>query len=294
MLERPVLLPGIGVYRRSDEHLQVGLNPGLVIRNAPGLLSALRLIDGKRNRKELLEAMHDECPRVNAETLLKALRSARVLADHPPWDRVPEQHSLIAAALSRTTNAADILRKRGETVLTLYAGPRTGSTSTRLASLLRQSGCAVAVTRKPIDDAHLIVVTDGEPSRSLLYPQPGDSVTPISLLEGHVRWGPTMGIGGPCAGCFDAWITQRDDAWPTLMTQFGTASPIASGLSIPPAAQSLTLGHLCLDLCEFVDSGRSPLQGHIAITDAHGQLSRTPIPYQDACPCALTDAPQNI
>lgn len=263
MSSRPVLAPGIAVYRRPEQRLQIGLNPGIVVPDAPGLEKALRLIDGVTPQATLERAMR-EVTAVDPRELFEALRAAGVVID---------------ASSQTLTTPRTTIRLRCEGPVERFAA--------RLGGLLTDSGLTITDT----DPAHhVVLVSDGEPARGPLERLRLDQIphTTVSVLEGHVRWGPTIvDTTDPCWGCVDARFADHDQAWPALTTQFGRRTTTPAHQSVTPAHLQVALGHIAHDLTATVTSRSRPLTGRLAILRADLTLSHVATPNHPDCDCNL-------
>lgn len=263
MPARLALSPGTGVYRRSPHRLQVGLNPGLILDATPGLEDALRLIDGVRPVEDLHHEMAQVMDR-DPRPVVEALRSAGLVVEH-------------IARLGRTAPATVGLQAVGPIAeLTGHLERTLDEARIRLSS--------------PADCDHLVVITDGEPSRGLLERFQSDQVahTVVSALPGHLRWGPTISEPlDPCWGCVDAHFADVDPGWPALTTQFGlrTSTPAVQGLS--PAHLHTAVGHIAHELVTIATTSKRPMTGRMTILRADLSQTTIPLPRHPECGCSL-------
>src|SRR5690606_20638348 len=99
MQQRLVVRPGTSVLRRDAAHLQIGLDPAVVIADQPGLWDALHLIDGTRPRGRLEKAVARRL-RESATELLDDLLAAGAVVDGAVWDLEDARLRPIAASLA--------------------------------------------------------------------------------------------------------------------------------------------------------------------------------------------------
>lgn len=261
MVSRPALAPGVAIYRRSDARLQIGLNPAIVVDEVPGLEAALALLDGINPRARIEHAL-DRVLDTDPAGFLDGLISARVVldtADPPPTG--PFTVDLVAD------------------------GPCTAAAG-ELTGLLGDSGIVV-VTGEAAD--HVVVLTDGEPSRGLLDRLRIErrAHTVFSFLEHHIRWGPTITEPhDPCWGCVDAHLADRDPAWPALTTQFGRPSLTPALHSVTAAHRQIALGCFAHDLA-LGAAGRWRLVGRLSVLRDDFTVHQVNVPSHPECGCAL-------
>lgn len=267
MPARPMLAPGTAIYRRSGARLQIGLDPGLVIPDAPGLEEVLRRMDGITTRHQLEQAISrvsDTDPR----QLLALLASAGLLSTDATTPAGTPRTSLSIRTCGPITRFADTL-----------------------AALLTESGITVGSDE---ERQHVVLVSDGEPDRGTLERLRLDRTahTAVSVLATHVRWGPAIiDPADPCWGCVDASFTDLDPAWPALTTQFGRRTPTPAHQGLTPAHLQVALGLVTRDLVQVATAPRTPLVGRLAILRADLTVGHLPVPPHPECGCGLLPLP---
>lgn len=264
MTEFLALAPGVGVYRRDAGHLQLGLSPGVVLRDRPGLWEALRTLRQPRPRPDTVRAIAEAAPTVDAEALVRALLLQRVVA-----------------VVDQPAGAP------GGTVAVMSDG-----SGDPVARRLRRSLQAAGILRAPsLSDADwVLLVSDGEPPRGLLsdwHDRALRSVT-LTLLERQARWGPAVDPRRtPCWSCLDAALGDWDPAWPALTTQFGEAHALPASRSLGAALTDVLAGHVTRDLLDLL-AGRRPavVGGTVTIGEDLEPVGRS-FGAHPACGCLL-------
>jgi len=178
----------------------VGTNPGVVIRDRPGLYPLLLSLDGTRDLDALRRRARSAIPdlTVDVAEALAPLIAAGLVVDtgRPvrPTLRVDLAHDGPSSSLARTVN-----------------------------SLLTHAGIAVGP-----DPDLVVLLSSGEPDRAALADAVRCRVSHLLVvMEGDlVRIGPLVVPGRtPCVGCTDLHRATWDPAWPVLVPQFGRAIP---------------------------------------------------------------------
>jgi hypothetical protein len=246
----------------------VGTNPGVVIRDRPGLYPLLLSLDGARDLDALRRKARRQIPDLDVDVAeaLAPLISAGVVVDsgqseHPSL-RVEVAHDGPTATMART-------------VSTLLAGAE------------------VAVG----PDADLLVVlSTGEPDRSALADAVRCRVTHlVAVVDGDaVRIGPLVIPGQtPCLGCTDLHRATWDPAWLALVPQFGrrpTGAGTTASLRAPHTSRGLIqhvaaveIAAACLD---FADEKPRPGQIRTVGPDRRVRLAGHAA-FHPRCACAL-------
>ncbi len=265
---RPSVRAGAALLRRDATHLQLGTNPGVVIRDRPGLYPLLLSLDGTRDLDALRRKARRQIPDLDVDVAeaLAPLISAGVVVDAGQ-----------SARLSLRVEVA-------------HDGPTTAMART-VSTLL--AGADVAVG----PDADLLVVlSTGEPDRAALADAVRCRVTHlVVVVDGDaVRIGPLVIPGQtPCVGCTDLHRATWDPAWLALVPQFGrrpagagtTASlrgPHLSGGLIQHVA-AVEIAAACL---EFADAKPRPGQIRTIDPDRRVRVAGHSA-FHPRCACAL-------
>lgn len=191
---RPALIPGSRVLRHDARHLVVGTDPGVVVRDRPGLLTLLDLVDGRRDVAALTQLLRGHgIEELDVPATVLELMAAGALV---PGPRTPRHPRVEVVALDRAAR--------------------------RLASLVTSAGRDAGWHLVHETASDLVLVSTGEPPRSqaelALTQQRG--VLVVAAFAETVRVGPFGFLGrSPCLGCLDRARTDRQPAWPVLVTQ---------------------------------------------------------------------------
>jgi hypothetical protein len=258
--------------RRDATHLQVGTNPGVVIRDRPGLYPLLLSLDGARDLDALRRRARREIPDLDvdvADALAPLISAGLVVDTGPPARpslRVHLAHDQPSIHLARTVSA-----------------------------LLTRTGVEV------VPDADLVViVSSGEPDRTALADAVRCGVTHLVVVldSDVVRIGPLVVPGRtPCVGCTDLHRSTWDPGWLALVPQFGRTLPRTMAMETPPASVGLTqhvaaaeIAATCLEFAEGpVHSRNRPGQIRIVGPDRKVRVGGHAA-FHPRCPCALLSA----
>jgi hypothetical protein len=240
----------------------VGTNPGVVIRDRPGLYPLLLSLDGIRDLDALRRQARREIPELTVDVAeaLAPMIAAGLVVDTPrkarPTLRVDLAHDGPSSALART-----------------------------ITSLLARSGIAVGP-----DPDLIVILSSGEPDRATL----ADAVDcrmnhlPVVLDGDVVRIGPFVVPGrSPCVGCTDLHRATWDPGWPALVPQFGRA--VRHDVSI--LAQHIAAAEVAAACLEFADGSLPDRLGRIRTVgidrrvrvDGHAA-------FHPRCACSLLSA----
>jgi hypothetical protein len=216
----------------------VGTNPGVVIRDRPGLYPLLLSLDGIRDLDALRRRARREIPdlEVDVAEALAPLVATGVVVD--------------SGSRTRPSLRVDLA----------HDGPTIGLART-VTSLLTGAGVAIG------PDADLVVILSGtEPDRAALADAVRCRVTHlVVVLDGDaVRVGPLVVPGQtPCIGCMDLQRATWDPGWLALVPQFGRTLPpgaapevsVHAGLAQHVAAAEVVA--TCLEFAESAEHGRA-------------------------------------
>ena len=178
----------------------MGTNPGVVIRDRPGLYPLLLSLDGTRDLESLRRRARRDIPELEvdvAEALAPLIATGLVVDAAPP----------VRPALR---------------VEVAHDGPTTGLART-VTLLLTEAGLAVGP-----DGDLVVILSSGEPGRTALADAVRCRVVhlPVVLDGDAVRVGPLVVPGQtPCVGCADLHRATWDPGWLALLPQFGRAVP---------------------------------------------------------------------
>jgi hypothetical protein len=269
---RPSVRPGAALLRRDATHLQVGTNPGVVIRDRPGLYPLLLSLDGARDLDALRRRARREIPDLEidvADALAPLIAAGLVVDSGPPVRpslRVDLAHDLPSTHLAGTVDA-----------------------------LLTGAGVEVGP-----DPDLVVILSFGEPDRTALADAVRCGVTHLLVvLDGEVvRIGPLVVPGRtPCVGCTDLHRTTWDPGWLALVPQFGRAVPHRIPMGAPPGSAGLTqhvaaaeIAATCLEFAVAPGHGRiRPGQIRTVGPDRKVRVGGYAA-FHPRCPCALLSA----
>ncbi|GCD91549.1 hypothetical protein [Nocardioides sp. LS1] len=278
---RPVLLPGLRVLRRDEDHLQVGIDPPrrLVV---PDLSEVRALLEGLRRGTPVrpstpighrtLAALHEAGLLVDADALDAALAAA---ADRAATASVFAEHG---------TDALRRLAARRDARVAVHAAPDLAAP---LTDLLVRSGV------EPVeDDADLVVVAT-------------DTVVPRADLDHLVREGlPHLvvsgGVVGPfvvpgttaCTRCVDAHHADADPRRSLLLEQWPDR-PAPGPEPRDPVRTALTLAWAVREVVGVLDGDEPATWSATLEVGATGGTSlprRSTYARHPHCGCSWGDA----
>jgi len=202
----------------------VGTNPGVVIRDRPGLYPLLLSLDGTRDLDSLRRRARRAIPDLTVdvtEALAPLIAAGLVVDSGPPIRpslRVDLAHDWPTGHLARTVNG-----------------------------LLTRAGMAVGP-----DPDLVVILSSGEPDRAALADAVRCRVSHlVVVLDGDsVRIGPLVVPGRtPCISCTDLHRATWDPGWPALVPQFGRAVPN----DVPVLVQHVAATEVAAACLEFAD-----------------------------------------
>lgn len=292
MAFRPALRPGAPLLRRDAAHLQVGTSPGIVIRDRPGLVNLLRLLDGARDVERLDAIARTTISEltVPATEILAELRSAGVVFDATRWSG--------ARGLDAEARHADIvgddparLRHRQTYGVALHADAGSRRFAEITQSVLVDSG----VTRIAADDPDLLVITScGEPARTVFEHPVGVGLDhlPVVIDEDRIRIGPLVRPGHtPCVSCHDLHRADWDRAWPALMHQLGRHTATMTPPAVDAATTHAAALEVAVEVLAHADGRANRTLGRcLVVGPAHDDRTTWPLAFHHACTCDLLRA----
>ena len=183
---RPTIRPGALLLRRDASHLQVGMSPGTVIADRPGLRPFLRLFNGARDVDQLRRLARTDIPELDADVddVLRPLLACGAVVD---TRRLHVRRLRLAVALHDDAGSRPLTRAVGHMLTDL----------------------GIRSLESP-DPNLLVVVSCGEPARAVFEQAQLHGITHLMVVldEDRVRVGP-MVIPGvtPCLTCLDLHLT---------------------------------------------------------------------------------------
>jgi hypothetical protein len=237
----PLLLPGTHLLRRDAETVQPGLEARCVLPADDIAMSTLvRAGAATADDGALRRAMPGAGPE-NA------------------WRR----HTM--AALARRTrhglSAALDARQRMQVDVLAFGHPMSAVLAADVRRLLGHAGIPSSTPEGVLRLQVLVGV--GEPRRELLDPfvRAGTPYLLVRLVEGSALVGPFVVSGETaCVRCVDAFLTERDPAWPLLVEQYARASEHDRPDGIPEpidvALAAVAVGWAARDAATYVEGER--------------------------------------
>ena len=284
---RPLLRPGAWVCRRTDGHLQVGLEARIALV-APDTAAVRAVLDGLLAGSapphpstlpppvaRLCSDLLDRGLVVDADDLLAAVGAAR--------DRRTAE-TVAAAFAEHGTAAGDLLRARAR-VPVLVRHERAPRSAARCRALLAEAGVAEG------DGGPVLLVARSEPDRALTdaWMRADRPHLLVTLVDGVVRVGPFVVPGRTaCVRCVDAHHTEVDPRRSLVLQQYAEAGRPRVGFPdpVPHDLLDLALAWAVRDLVGWID-GRRPRSWSATLqVDPGLELPVTPWPVHPGCGCS--------
>ncbi len=261
---RPALKPGLLAVWRDRDTLQIGIDPrrAIALTGMSGVKGLLGLLDGSRDRQQVLAAAHDlGIPAATTDRVLSLLAAAGALDDYPAAlhrlvpvpgrRRLAPELATAALAHGDADGGARTLARRQAAWLRVHGA---GSTGLYTAGLLTAAGIGRVTASgqvmppdggagparlpaglatgghhdRPVPPRPDLVVLAGP------YP-PGLPAALLSARIPHlaVSAGEAIGTVGPfvlpgrsaCLRCLDLTRADRDPAWPLILAQAAGREP---------------------------------------------------------------------
>lgn len=252
----PLLRPGALLLRRDARTLLIGTSPGIPVRDRPGLVRVLRLLDGSLDEARLAAVVARDIPEFTAD---------------------------LSPTIDHLVGLGVVLRASPDPHPWRVAVRPDRSTST-LAGLLTD-----ALGPSTLDPDLEIVLSAGEPPRSSIETlwSAGVAHLPVVVDEDGIRVGPFVRPGlTPCLGCLDIQRIEGDPAWSALVPQFERPRllPAAASPRLVVRAAAEVIAHV-----EAIFAGDRPPSwaATVRLTDRHVHAARRPLPFATSCSCML-------
>ncbi|ANH36511.1 hypothetical protein I601_0056 [Nocardioides dokdonensis FR1436] len=267
---RPRLLPGAGVYRRDDRHLQVGLGAPrrVVLEDHPEVRALLRALESPDPRADVPQR-----DLARGARALTALAAAGLLVDAGDLESCLtaaraggglDDAGVAAAFCEAPVDAVRRLRVRGEARVQVLAAPGLHA---EVVSLLRDCGIGLCATGPGRGRAHedptLVLVVGPEPDRELVDELVREQVPHLLVtaqLESYLL-GPFVVPGRTaCLRCLDAHAGDRDPRRAVVLAQHAHRAGPAPGALAPepsdPALRHLAVAWAVRDVVRHLDGER--------------------------------------
>ena len=279
---RPVLLPGLRLVRRDDDHLQIGLDAprAVVLPDTDGVRRVVAALIGSG------APLPDD---LTSARVLRDLAAAGLLTTARHRDALlagagdRPRPAVLAELVRRPRDAADVVRRRR----TLAVGFRADEeTTASLRRLLSGAGLAEGP-----DPALVLVAGGGEPDRETVDELDRADV-PHLLVAGfadRVRIGPLVVPGETaCLRCVDAHLAAHDPRRAVVLAQLQQDRTLQP--SWDPTLLALGLAWAVRDATAYLD-GECPSTWSASVTvDATLRVERRDWLRHPACGCAWGDA----
>jgi bacteriocin biosynthesis cyclodehydratase domain-containing protein len=251
---RPALKPGLLPVWRDRDTLQIGIDSrrAVALTGMAGVASVIRLLDGSRDRAEVIRAAAEGgVPAQAAERVLALLAAAGVIDDFPAATLrvLPQQtRARLAPELATASLAhgdgdggARTLARRIAAQVTVHG---RGRVAAAIAPLLTRSG----IGHVELADAAAAGNTTARPDLAVLTgPRPPElqgTLMREQVPHLAVSASEAIGVVGPlvipgrsaCLRCLDLIRADRDPAWPLILAQLAGRHPDPLGCDAPLAA----------------------------------------------------------
>ena len=302
---RPALKPGLLPVWRDRDTLQIGIDPrrAVALTRMAGFAWFIGLLDGSRDRQQLIQAVTDEgIPAQTAERVLALLTAAGAIDDFPAStlralpqplrSRLAAEIATVSLAHRDGDGGARTLARRTAGQIRIDGG---GRTATAIASLLTTSGVGqvivdgapgTALTGPPLPD--LAILTD-RPSAGLQDWLMREQIPHLAVSASEA-----IGVVGPlvvpgrtaCLRCLDLTRADRDPAWPLILAQLSGRKPNPVGcdaaLAAAVAAQAV---FQALALIDRAGSADAVTNGTLELVLPGWQWRRRTWPRHPRCSC---------
>lgn len=260
---RPQLLPGAGIYRRDDQHLQVGLAAPrrVVVADHPEVRALLRSLEAPAS---YAAAPAGPLPAA-ALSALAALSAAGLLVDADEVDDClreardgggADEAGVAAAFCEAPLDAPRRLRERARARVQVLG--ETG-TCAEVVGVLRESG--VGVPSRGAEPPDLALLVGAEPDREQVDDLVRDQV-PHLLVTAHLDTyvvGPFVVPGRTaCLRCLDAHAGDSDPRRALVLAQHAqrARAPMTTPEPSDPALRRLAVAWAVRDVVRHLDGER--------------------------------------
>jgi hypothetical protein len=246
----PVLRPGLRVFRRDDEHLQVGLDDErVVLTGTPGVRRLLADLESGKDPGILSpEAGLVLCDLVDRGLVVDRAQLAAAVSGTGSRD------AACATFATHGPGAADRIaaRRRCRVAVT---GPEPWTRTA--ADWLATAGIRVVGTSRSASPVATLVVSRGEPPRSQLDHWVRDERPHllVALTPDRVRVGPFVSPGlTACLRCVDAHLAEADPRRGLVLEQLEGPQPPTDPYD--PVLAQVGVALAVRDLTSYVDGDR--------------------------------------
>lgn len=299
---RPALRPGTTVLRRDRTHLQLGTTPGrgYVLRDRPGLVELLRILDGVRDLTAITELVAAEIPQLTGDpvAVIAELHAAHLLVDASCWPgRRDDALAAEARHLSAQGWSADEvgrrLDRRRSALVEILADDGTAALAAAVRDLLVASG--VRAHLEPVDEPTFVIVTATSAGARTTLEIIAENLLPHLVVQAEqdgVEVGPLVVPGTTaCVGCADLQRADWDPYWLALLAQVDR--PLARAAECGAAAMSAVTAHAAAieavtQVLGHLDRTR-PVEGTevVLVGPGPGEIERHGVEPHTRCSCQV-------
>lgn len=292
---RPALKPGLETVWRNRDTVQIGIDPrrAIALTGMRGAAALLRLLDGSRDRHQVLAAAGDlGVDATAADRVLTLLAAAGALDDCPAGGhgglpagtraRLAPELATTSLARRDTDGGARTLARRQAARVRVHGSSRAGLW---IAGLLSAAGVGLVLSTGPAAPRPC----PGGPATPPPPSEPGTATSQRSrprrrpdlviLADSHGRELPrvlvsravphlaasaseAIGVVGPlvlpgrsaCLRCLDLARTERDPAWPLILAQLA-GQPAADPLGCDTVLATMVAAQAAAQALAFLDQG---------------------------------------
>jgi len=330
LLMRPALKPGLATVWRNRDTVQIGIDPrrAVALTGMRGAGSLLRLLDGSRDRRQVLAAAGDlGLDAAAADRVLTLLAAAGALDDSPAGGQLPAgararlAPELATASLAHrdADGGARTLVRRQAACVRVHGASRAGLW---IAGMLAAAGVGLVVSTGP-------TASQPGPAGSPA-PPPGRGPAPVRALRPRPRRRPDLvvladthrrelpaalarhrvphlaasaseaiGVVGPlvlpgrsaCLRCLDLTRAERDPAWPLILAQLAS-QPGAEPLACDTVLATMVAAQAAAQALAFIDHGAQATAvtgGTLELVLPGWQWRRRTWPPHPDCGCQRRD-----
>ena len=260
---RPALKPGLQAVWRNRDTVQIGIDPrrAIALTGMRGAAGLLRLLDGSRDRQQVLAAAGDLGMAADAaDRVLTLLAAAGALDDSPPGGyaalpagaraRLAPELATASLAHRDADGGARTLARRQAACVRVHGASRAGLW---IAGMLTAAGVGLVISTGPAVPRPGPARSPGPlpPARAAAAPGPRSRPRRrpdlVVLADTHRRELPAalarhqvphlavsaseaIGVVGPlvlpgrsaCLRCLDLTRAERDPAWPLILAQLAS------------------------------------------------------------------------
>jgi bacteriocin biosynthesis cyclodehydratase domain-containing protein len=324
---RPALKAGLLPVWRDRETVQIGIDPrrAVALTGLGGAAEVLRLLDGSRDREQVLAAARERgIPAAVTERILTLLAAAGVLDDVPvaalralPHERRRRLAAELAAcslARGHSDAGASALARRDAARVAIHG---SGRVAAAIADILVTSGVRQVIVAGPAPRAAREArARRPGPARDRRGRGPGAPLPDLAILVGFpagagsdlpgalmrsgvahlaVRAEEAIGVVGPlvrpgetaCLRCLDLTRAGLDPAWPLILAQLAgrTPEPPACDAALAAAVAAQAAAQALVHLDRGY-AARPAENGTLELVLPGWQWRRRTWPRHPACDCA--------